>query len=327
MSREANAGVSYFGKVPSRGDFVRAADDHQLVAWLDRWAGQSVELLSQNPDWKRLYDEAPDIYFGFLGSRSRTVVCGHLQPSRDASQRRFPLLSAVRLEATDPLAFIGRGPLALSKVWTGLSRLATQAITDEDATGTLAEMATTQFTLNTDAVAYNATFNDFLEMQSIGALERLLAESGHSQAHLRRMLPALGLLLQPVLAGGDAEIDKALEFPLVRDPLYRPLVAAFWLDLVASFLGRGDFELGVLMRNDASPRMVVGFNGADHRALRAALDPREAGDFLIRVDQAEWVDDYLHGDYNLNRLASYLDRDDLALKTARRMFGETFLGT
>lgn len=327
MNREANAGVSYFGKVPSRGDFVRATDDHQLVAWLDRWAGQSVELLSQNSDWKRLYDGAPDIYFGFLGSRSRAVVCGHFQPSRDASDRRFPLLSAVRLEASEPLAFIGRGPLALSKVWTGLSRLATQAVADADATGTLAEMATTQFTLNPDAVAYNATFNDFLEMQSVGALERLFTDSGHGQVRLRQVLPALGLLLQPLLAGGNVAIDKALEFPLVRDPLYRPLVAAFWLDLVSSFLGKGDFELGVLMRNDAAPRMVVGFNGADHRALRAVLDPREAGEFLIRVDQAEWVDDYLHGDYNLNRLAGYLDRDELALKTARKLFGETFLGT
>lgn len=35
----------------------------------------------------------------------------------------------------------------------------------------------------------------------------------------------------------------------------------------------------------------------------------------------------MHSDYNLNKLASYLDRDDLALKTARKLFGETFLGT
>jgi type VI secretion system protein ImpM len=327
VSREITAGVCYFGKVPSRGDFVRAADNHQLLGWLDRWAGQSVELLSQNPDWKRLYDEAPDIYYGFLGSRSRTVICGHFQPSRDSSQRRFPLLSAVRLEVSDPLAFIGRSPLALSKVWAGLSRLAVQAVTDVDATGALGDMVAARYTLKPDPVAYNATFNDFLEMQTICTLERLFADSGHGVVCLRQVLPALGMLLQPVLAGGNVAIDKALHFPLVRDPLYRPLVAAFWLDIVASFLGRGDFELGVLMRNDVAPYMVVGFGGADHRALRAVLDPREADDFLIRVDQAEWVDEYLQGDYNLNRLAGYLGRDELALRTACRLFGETFLGT
>jgi type VI secretion system protein ImpM len=61
--------------------------------------------------------------------------------------------------------------------------------------------------------------------------------------------------------------------------------------------------------------------------LRAVLDPAEAGDFLIRIQHSEWVDDYLRGDYNLNRFGSFLDRDDLALATARKLFGETFLGT
>ena len=124
MSRVVSAGVSYFGKVPSRGDFVRAADNHQLLGWLDRWAGESVELLSQNPDWKRVYDDSPEIHYAFLGSRSKLVLCGHFLPSRDASQRRFPLLSAVRLEATEPLPFIGRSPLAMSNAWSGLSRMA-----------------------------------------------------------------------------------------------------------------------------------------------------------------------------------------------------------
>ncbi|UUS14047.1 hypothetical protein NMB32_19680 [Stenotrophomonas sp. CD2] len=104
-------------------------------------------------------------------------------------------------------------------------------------------------------------------------------------------------------------------------------MAAFWLDLLSSFVARGDFELAVLIRNDAAPSMIVGFNGADRQVLRAVLDPAEAGDFLIRIQHSEWVDDYLRGDYNLNRFGSFLDRDDLALATARKLFGETFLGT
>ncbi|MET4617197.1 type VI secretion system protein ImpM [Stenotrophomonas sp. 2619] len=327
MSRVVSAGVSYFGKVPSRGDFVRAADNHQLLGWLDRWAGESVELLSQNPDWKRVYDDSPDIHYAFLGSRSKLVLCGHFLPSRDASQRRFPLLSAVRLEATEPLPFIGRSPLAMSNAWSGLSRMARQAFNDEDAGNALNELADARFSISTDPSAYNATFRDFLEGQTIGSMERLLRDAGHPDISLKNALLALGLLLQPVLGGGDVNVDRALVFPLVRDPLYRPLVAAFWLDIVACFVARGDFELAVLIRNDAAPSMLVGFNGADRHALRAVLDPAEAGDFLIRLQEAQWVEEYLHSDYNLNRLASYLDRDDLALSTARSLFGETFLGT
>lgn len=327
MSRVASVGVSYFGKVPSRGDFVRAADNHQLLGWLDRWAGESIELLSQNPDWKRVYDASPEIHYAFLGSRSKMVLCGHFLASHDASQRRFPLLSAIRLEAPEPLPFIGRSPLAMANAWSGLSRMARQAFSDEDAGTALAELADARFSISTDPSSYNATFRDFLEGQTIGSMERMLRDAGHPDVSVKQSLLALGLLLQPVLGGGDVNVDRALVFPLVRDPLYRPLVAAFWLDIVACFVARGDFELAVLLRNDAVPRLLVGFNGADRHALRAVLDPAEAGDFLIQLQDAQWVDEYLHSDYNLNRLASYLDRDDLALSTARSLFGETFLGT
>ncbi|MEA5669422.1 type VI secretion system-associated protein TagF [Stenotrophomonas sp. ATCM1_4] len=327
MSRAVNAGVSYFGKVPSRGDFVRTADNHQLLGWLDRWAGESLELLSQSPDWKQRYDAAPDIHYAFLGSRSKTVLCGHLLASRDASERRFPLLSVVRLDATDPLPFIGRSPLAMSNAWSGLARLARQAYQDDDATEALSRLGEARFSISTEVGDYNGSFQDFLEGCTVGELEQRLREAGHGDVSLKHMLPAMGMLLQPVLSGGDVNIDKALVLPLARDAVYRPLIAAFWLDMISSFVSRGDFELSVLVRNDATPTMVVGFNGADRQVLRAVLDPSDDSGFLIHLKHAEWVEEYLGSDYNLNRLGSFLDRDDLALATARKLFGETFLGT
>ncbi|WP_269791093.1 type VI secretion system-associated protein TagF [Stenotrophomonas sp. Iso1] len=327
MSRVINAGVSYFGKVPSRGDFVRTTDNHQLLGWLDRWAGESLELLSQNPDWKQHYDEAPDIHYAFLGSRSKTVLCGHLLASRDASERRFPLLSVLRLDAADPLPFIGRSPLAMSNAWSGLARLARQAYQDDDASEALAKLGEASFSISTKADDYNGSFQDFMESCTIGELEQRLREAGHGDVSLKRMLPALGLLLQPVFSGGDVHIDKGLVLPLVRDAGYRPLIAAFWLDMIASFVARGDFELSVLVRNDAKSSMVVGFNGADRQVLRSVLDPDDDSGFLIHLKDADWVEEYLGSDYNLNRLGSFLDRDDLTLATARKLFGETFLGT
>src|SRR5690606_1536158 len=270
---------------PSRGDFVRTADNHPLMALLDRWAGGGIELLSGNPDWKRLYDEAPDVYYGFMGSRSRLVVCGHFLPSRDVSQRRFPLLSAIRVEVADPLGFIARSPMALSRAWSGLSRRARDAVEARDAGAPLQVLARTRHDLCVDPAAYAAPFDDFLELQTIGSLQRLLRGSGHGEVAVRRLLPALGLLLQPVLSGSGVAIDKGLELPLPADPLYRPLVGAFWLDIVAAFLSRGDFELAVLIRDEATPRMIVGFNGADHHTLRAALDPHFAAGHLIRMHE------------------------------------------
>ena len=326
MTQTMTVAVGYFGKVPSRGDFVRTADNQQLMALLDRWAGSTLEQLSRNPDWKRLYDQAPALHFAFLGSRSRLVVCGHLLPSHDASQRRFPLLSAVRTEVANPLGFIGRSPMALNRVWTGLSRLSREAASAEDAADALKAMGDTRYELTVDPAAHAAPFDDFLETQTIRSLQRLLHGSGHARLQLRHALPALGLLLRPVLTGAGVTIDKGLALPLPADPLYRPLAAAFWLDLVSGFLARGDFELAALVSDEHAPRMILGFNGADHDTLRAAIDPQAADEHLIRIEGAEWVEDQLAADYALNKLASYVDRDDLSLKSARAIFSETFLG-
>ena len=146
-------------------------------------------------------------------------------------------------------------------------------------------------------------------------------------AIIREPWPAdASTLLQPALAGAAMPIDKGLSLPLPRDALYRPLVAAFWMDLVSGFLARADFELAVLVNENGPPRLVIGFNGADGNILHSVLDARAARGRLIEVDDAEWVEDQLSGDYALNKLASYLDRGDLSLRSARQVFRETFLG-
>src|SRR5690606_25973473 len=111
---------SYFGKLPSRGDFVRTPDSHQLMMLLDRWAAQGLELLAGDPGWKQSYDQAPALHFAFVGSRSRLAIGGHYLPSRDSSQRRFPFLVATRSEVAQPLDFIGSSPLAMSRLWPRL---------------------------------------------------------------------------------------------------------------------------------------------------------------------------------------------------------------
>ena len=95
---------------------------------------------------------------------------------------------------------------------------------------------------------------------------------------------------------------------------------------MSGFLARADVELALLINESERPRLVVGFNGADGRILHSALDPKVAAERLIDIDNAEWVEDQLQGDYALNKLASYLDRGDLSLRSARQIFRETFLG-
>jgi type VI secretion system protein ImpM len=173
MIQEVSAAISYFGKIPSRADFVKTADNHQLMALLDRWAGESIEALSQNPDWKALYDNTSEIHYAFVGSRRRLVVCGHILPSHDASARRFPFLSALRIEVNNPLEFIGCSPLALSHVWVGLSRSVKEIIAAEDASPLLQQLHAGHYQINTDPKIYAPSINEFMESQTIGSLSSL----------------------------------------------------------------------------------------------------------------------------------------------------------
>ena len=323
---EPSAIVAYFGKLPSRGDFVRSQDHPQLMALLDRWAGHGLELLSQDVDWKRTYDDAPPVHFAFLGSRNRSVIAGHLRPSHDASQRRFPVLAATQCQAALSPDFIARSPLAFSRLWSTLARESRDAVAADEASATLRQLTETRLPLDADGTAYDAPYFDFLDLQVLDSLQDTLTQAGHDRFRSRWTLPALGLLLQPALAGAAMPIDKGLSLPLPRDALYRPLVAAFWMDLVSGFLTRTEFEVALLVTDSGPPRLVIGFNGADGRILHTVLDARAAQGRLIEVDDAEWVEDQLSGDYALNKLASYLDRGDLSLRSARQVFRETFLG-
>ncbi len=51
----------YFGKLPSRGDFVRSAHHSALIEHLDRWQSQTMERLATDPRWKLRYDAAPTL--------------------------------------------------------------------------------------------------------------------------------------------------------------------------------------------------------------------------------------------------------------------------
>ncbi len=323
---ELSAQIGFFGKLPSRGDFVKTADQHALMDLLDRWIGQGLELLSQGADWKQSYDTASPLHFVLLGSRSRPVIAGHLLPSTDAAGRRFPFLAAIRLEVAAPLEFMARSPLVFTRLWATLARAGREANAATDAGDTLRKLAETRIALNTTAAGHDAPFFDFLDTQELGSAEEALRNAGHSQVELRLLLPALGVMLQPANKGGAPHIDKNLSLPLPSDPLYRALFAAFWLDLIAAFLTRSDLEVAVLIQHGPSPRMIVGFNGTDGNALHSALDAIAAREKSIDIDCPEWVEDVLEEQPSLARLSSYLEHDDLSLRSAREVFRSTFLG-
>jgi type VI secretion system protein ImpM len=328
MSAAAESPVLWFGKLPSRGDFVRSAHGPTLIQVLDRWLSGGMELMASDARWKTLYDRAQPVRFTFLGSRHSRGLVGVLMASQDSSGRRFPFIAASTFECGQPLQFFARAPLALSRPWARLERKAFQLHQAADATPLLAEMGESTVAIESDPQAYAAGFEDFCEMQTVGSLQAMLSACGHT-LHVRHLVLSLGLLLQPVLTSGEHLLERGLLLPLPADPMMRPLVAAFWLEMVSGFLDRAAFELALFQQPGAQgepPMLALGFEGNSPRSLYALLDPALNAEVYLDTREADWVEDSMGEDYAVHKLSSYLQQDGLSLQQALSTFKEVFLG-
>ena len=328
MSRAVDSPVLYFGKLPSRGDFVRSAHSAGLVQAMDAWLSGGMELASEDARWKLLYDRAAPVQFAVLSSRQTRAMVGYLSASQDASGRRFPFVTAATLECENPLHFLARAPLALLRPWSRLGRWSQELRLATDATAALAELGGSSVSVESDGASYDASFDDFCEMQTVGSLQSLLTAAGHP-ANVRQLMLGLGLLLEPVMSSGENQLQKGLQLPLPLDPLQRPIVAAFWLELVAPFLSRASFDLALFQQEGSAqtaPALLLGFEGSSGRSLHALLDPEQSAQLYLDVCQAEWVEESVSQNYGLHKLSSYLHQDGLSLRQAVNTFKEVFMG-
>ena len=327
MSNSAtNVNVTYFGKIPSRGDFVKSGTSLQLLTSLDNWLARAMDSMSSDARWKNIYDEVQPFHFAFLGPSNKLAIAGHFTASSDAAQRRFPFVTAGAMEVDDSKAFMARSPLVLSRLWTRLSHLSANAATPTDAAQDLSTLASSVVQVDLGSTAYDANFADFLELQTVGSLSQHLKSSGFS-GDCRQLILGLGLLLQPVMASGESRLEKSLCLPLPSDPMYQYLCAAFWLSLINPFLQRASFEIAIyITQSGAQPVLVVGFNGASSHTLEAVLNPTVAQEHFITFDDAAWVEESVVSEYGVTKLSSYLEQPRLSLASVIQHFNEVFLG-
>lgn len=318
----------YVGKLPSRGDFVRSAQQPGLTRGLDQWASGALELMATDVRWKEVYDAAPALNFAVLGMQRHQALAGHLVGSRDAGGRRFPFVVAGTFEVADSLGFLARGPLALSRLWSQYERLSRRACTAGDALPVLAELNALDAEVVATPADYDAAYGDFLEMQTVGTLHAAL-RAAHPEVDLRLGVLGLGLLLRGVPASAGAALDKGLRLALPRDPLAVPYYATWWIDLVSAFLARSSFEVVLFLprgEEAGAPTLSIGFAGGSPGGLHAMLDRRVGDEFYLDLGAPAWAGPQASQEYGLHKLAAYLEQPDLSLRQLAASFRETFLG-
>ncbi|MBI5925224.1 MAG: type VI secretion system-associated protein TagF [Aquabacterium sp.] len=315
----------YFGKVPSRGDFVRSAQHASLITSLDKWQSQTMDRLAADPRWKLVYDAAPATQFAILGTGSSVGLAGHWLASQDASGRRFPFITAGAFDLPQPRDFVTVGPLALSRLWARLeqvARVAHAAVELEHAQASL----NGPLDVDVNLASAQRSFEDFLDTHTVASLEQMLAANG-TRISIRQATLAMGMLLQPAMAQGAAKLSKVLCLPLVSDVAMRGAVASWWLSLIMGFFSRHAVELGLFLTTlDGRPYLVVGFQGASAATLHAVVDQALLGEQGVNLLDAEWVEDEVDADYGLRKLSNYLRDPGLSLAQALSTYREVFLG-
>jgi type VI secretion system protein ImpM len=305
--------IGYFGKIPSRSDFIKAADDVTLMGVLDQWLAQVMSQLPQDPRWKINYDAMAPLRFAFVGTRRKHAIAGHILASQDQSGRRFPFLLMQRLDVPEGVDFIGHSPLALAPLWRATAAMAQQVVSAADPEAILQAIPDT-------SVALDMQTKD--PCGSIDALSQLLGG-----VDVKQLMLALGLVLQPVMRSGASQLDKSLQLPLPQQESAQAEVAAFWMSLIVPFLHRADFELALfLTQRDGRPLLVIGFNGASAQTLQAIIDPILAAEQHVDFADTSWVAEQLTIDIDVRALASYLDQPGLSLALARTLFHQSYIG-
>lgn len=329
MKRGTSAEVVFFGKLPSRGDFVRNRDGDHGIDRIDRWLTQGLERLAREPRWKEVYDSAPQASFAFLGPRNRQVLAGNLTAGTDASGRRFPFVMAARFEVDSPQAFLPRAPLALQDLWQQLATFSDAAFQADDAVPTLNQAGAARPEVRTDASAHDVHWHRLLSDTTLGRLQHQL-QLADAAVDLRLTLPGLGYLLQPVPASGVHALERGVRLPLPAAlPLQMPC-AALWMDLIGPFIERGDFEVALFLPRRArwmAPCVAISFSGNSPAMLHALLDPQQINEHFIDLRAPEWAAHAAEGGPHAARLGAYLQQPELSMAVLRRTFFETFIGT
>lgn len=296
--------VAYFGKLPSRPDFVKGGDHHQLSTLLDEWIAATMAALAANPRWKQHYDAFEPMDFAFVGPRSAHAIAGHLRASSDQSLRRFPFILMTVIEVDGRKNLLSDYPQLFSAFWEDAGRAAA---------------------LNRELGAALPVSGGAPEAASdLASLEQLLGAGG-SRFNVRGIMMGIGLLLQPFRWSGSQRLDRSIVLPLPQEPAAQNSTAAFWLSLIAPFVRDAEVELALfLTRRGGRPVLAVSFSGASPSALQAMIDPEFAAQHQITFDDTAWVDEMIQQDGAVLRLGACLEQGSLSLQAARQVFLDTF---
>lgn len=314
----------YFGKFPSRGDFIKSAGNSKLIQQIDDWLSKSFMDVDDNDARAEKYRQINELHFTLSSNLPDLgTLCGSILPSQDTSGRLFPFLYAGLVRLSNPKAFIQNLPVESETNWVAAYDVAHSVVTAEQDADALLLLKEAELSYGFDS---NVNYYEFLRVTSVMRAERLYDHVSEDYS-LANSLIGLGLLFQPVVSQGFANLRKFLRFQLPVERTEAIHMATFWIDMLSSFLRNHAVNfLCVMTRQADSWHMLVSFHGLEPKLLSSVIAQAWHDEQWINMNDSAWIADYINTDAGLERLYDVLSDQTQSLFEVRNLFKEIFAG-
>ncbi|MGO3281756.1 MAG: type VI secretion system-associated protein TagF, partial [Psychrobacter sp.] len=111
----------YFGKLPARGDFVRARthipESNAIDEWVSKALVSSETLFSDRLVDRTTTNKTAFLNFSHVNTTSNEIITGVLIPSHDSSYRNYPIIGFGVQYVDKPKSWMNYLPIKSAAIW------------------------------------------------------------------------------------------------------------------------------------------------------------------------------------------------------------------
>lgn len=305
----------YFGKLPSRGDFVRSRHNASEIDSIDNWISGALESLvhTSNP--------LPLVFFSHVDTFKNEVITGVIRHSTDSNNRVYPILG-MQIQYIEKIKnWTKYLPVKSFSVWQTVDAAlvqAQQAATDSDA---IQRLNNTQLAIDDNAVTH---YYDFINSITLDAIADKIVVN---KTQLIEQIIATGLLFLPTFSKGFIGLNKTLCWSLGKNKNTAINLATFWHDLIHGFYLPHEIKINTyLYQSSENYLLTISFNEPQTNVLaQLPQGTNNNVDSWVIMDNSDWTQNYIEEDIGLSRFYELLSQDHLYLYDIRQLFKQVFL--